>query len=116
MRSDAAYVPIDVNQLAERCTRTARFVRLTEIEGEATQIVARGSLPLRLEREASGRIALVAATDLDEWAEIIDPSGTLVGAKCRGGVDVLPIDCKHLDLLKEPHEKGNRSVTGTLRG
>jgi amino acid adenylation domain-containing protein len=53
-----------------------------------------------------GRITLLAATDLNEWIEIVDRSGTLGwGTVCRGGVDVLSIKCNHLDLFKEPHVK-----------
>ena len=51
-----------------------------------------------------GRIALVAATDLNDWVEIVDPSEKLGwGAICQGGVDVISIGCKHLELFKEPH-------------
>jgi thioesterase domain-containing protein/acyl carrier protein len=51
-----------------------------------------------------GRIVLVHATDLNDWMEIVDPSGTLGwGAICKGGVDVIQIGCKHLDLFKEPN-------------
>jgi acetoacetyl-CoA synthetase len=51
-----------------------------------------------------GRIVLVHASDLGDWMEIADPSGTCGwGEICKGGVDVIQIGCKHLDLFKEPH-------------
>ena len=51
-----------------------------------------------------GRIVLVHATDLDDWMDVADPSGTCGwGAICRGGVEVIPIGCKHLDLFKDPN-------------
>ena len=51
-----------------------------------------------------GRIVLVHATDLGDWMEVGDPSGTCGwGAICTKGVDIVTIQCRHLDLLKEPH-------------
>ncbi len=51
-----------------------------------------------------GRIVLVYATDLGDWMEVADPSGTCGwGAICSGGVDMIQIGCKHLDLFKEPN-------------
>ncbi len=51
-----------------------------------------------------GRIVLVHATDLGDWMEVADPSGTCGwGSICAGGVDIIHIDCRHLDLFKEPH-------------
>jgi acetoacetyl-CoA synthetase len=51
-----------------------------------------------------GRIVLVHATDLEDWMEVADPSGTCGwGTVCTGGVHIIPIDCRHLDLFKEPH-------------
>ncbi len=52
----------------------------------------------------AGRIVLVYATDLGDWMEVADPSGTCGwGAICKGGVDLIQIGCKHLDLFREPH-------------
>jgi amino acid adenylation domain-containing protein len=52
----------------------------------------------------SGRIVLVRATDLDDWIEVTDPTGTCGwGSICKGGVDIIPIACGHLDIFKEPH-------------
>jgi thioesterase domain-containing protein/acyl carrier protein len=52
----------------------------------------------------SGRIVLLRATDLDDWIEVADPAGTCGwGSICKGGVHVIPIACRHLDLIKEPH-------------
>ena len=51
-----------------------------------------------------GRIVLVHASDLGDWMEIADPSGTCGwGEICNGGVDVIRIGCKHLDLFREPN-------------
>ena len=52
----------------------------------------------------AGRIILVHASDLGDWMEIADPSGTCGwGEICKSGVDVVQIGCKHLELFKEPH-------------
>jgi thioesterase domain-containing protein len=51
-----------------------------------------------------GRIVLVHATDLGDWMEVADPSGTCGwSAICTQGVDIIPIGCRHLDLFQEPH-------------
>lgn len=51
-----------------------------------------------------GRIVLFRATDLDTWLEVADTSGTCGwGVICGGGVEVIPIDCGHMDILKEPN-------------
>jgi thioesterase domain-containing protein len=51
-----------------------------------------------------GRIVLLRATDLDDWLEVADPSGTCGwGSICRGGVDVISMTCRHLDVLRMPH-------------
>ncbi len=51
-----------------------------------------------------GRIVLVHATDLGDWMEIADPSGTCGwSAICTQGVDIIPIGCRHLDIFQEPH-------------
>ena len=51
-----------------------------------------------------GRIVLVHATDLGDWMEAADPTGTCGwGPICTRGVDIIPIGCRHLDLFKEPH-------------
>jgi amino acid adenylation domain-containing protein len=51
----------------------------------------------------SGKIVLFSATDLDDWTEVVDRSGTFGwGSVCEGGVDVVPMACHHLDLLKQP--------------
>jgi thioesterase domain-containing protein len=52
----------------------------------------------------SGRIVLIRAADLDDWVEIADLSGTCGWTSiCRGGVDVIPMDCRHLDIFAEPN-------------
>ncbi len=51
-----------------------------------------------------GRIVLIRADDLDDWVEAADPSGTCGwGSICKGGVEVVPMTCRHLDMFKEPH-------------
>jgi thioesterase domain-containing protein/acyl carrier protein len=50
----------------------------------------------------SGRIVLVQAKDFGNRKE--DPSGTNGWSSlCKGGVDVIRMDCRHLDLMNEPH-------------
>jgi amino acid adenylation domain-containing protein len=52
----------------------------------------------------SGRIVLIAATDRDDELELTDPSGACGwNSICKGGVDVIPVACRHLDFFKEPH-------------
>jgi thioesterase domain-containing protein len=51
-----------------------------------------------------GRVVLVRADNRDDWIEVVDSSGTSGwGSICEGGVDVIPMACHHLDILKEPH-------------
>lgn len=51
-----------------------------------------------------GRIVLIRADDLDDWVEVADASGTCGwGYICKGGVEVVPMTCRHLDMFKEPH-------------
>ena len=51
----------------------------------------------------SGRIALFKATDLGDWTKVADPSGTCGwSARCSGGVDVIPMACRHLEIFEEP--------------
>jgi amino acid adenylation domain-containing protein len=51
-----------------------------------------------------GRIVLLRASDLDDWLEVADRSGTCGwGTVCEGGVDVIPLGCRHLDIFKEPN-------------
>ena len=47
----------------------------------------------------SGRIVLVSATDLGDVRNVADGWRSI----CKGGVDVIPMACRHLDLIKEPH-------------
>ncbi|MBK7644928.1 MAG: amino acid adenylation domain-containing protein [Planctomycetes bacterium] len=52
----------------------------------------------------AGRIVLVHATDLEDWMEIADSSGTSGwGAVCEGGVELIKIGCRHLEMFKEPN-------------
>ena len=54
----------------------------------------------------SGRIVLVRAsgTDTDDWVEVSDPSETCGWTPiCKGGIDVIPMACRHSEILKEPH-------------
>jgi thioesterase domain-containing protein len=52
----------------------------------------------------SGRIVLVQAKDFRNPKEVTDPSDTNGwGSICKDGVDVIRMDCRHLDLVKEPH-------------
>jgi thioesterase domain-containing protein len=52
----------------------------------------------------SGRIVLLKATDLFDWMENADPSGTCGwGYICKDGVDIIPMACRHLDIFKEPN-------------
>jgi thioesterase domain-containing protein len=50
------------------------------------------------------RIVLVHATDIADYMEIADPSGTCGwGEVCAAGVDRIQITCNHHELLKEPN-------------
>jgi amino acid adenylation domain-containing protein len=50
----------------------------------------------------SGRIVFVRATDIRDGRWSADPSCGW-SSICKGGVDIIPMRCQHLDLLKEPH-------------
>jgi hypothetical protein len=52
-----------------------------------------------------GRIALLRATDLDSWLKVADPSGTW-GALCKQPVEVISMNCRHLDICKGPNVTG----------
>lgn len=52
-------------------------------------------------KDFSGRIVFVSATDLDLGDCRKDADGW--SFLCKGGVDVIPMACRHSDLLKEPH-------------
>jgi thioesterase domain-containing protein len=55
------------------------------------------------------RMLLVQATAPEgtvdrSWTEIADPSDPYGwGPICTGGIDVIRIECKHLELFQEPH-------------
>jgi amino acid adenylation domain-containing protein len=52
----------------------------------------------------SGRIVLLRATDISDWVEVVDRSGSNGwSSMCEGGADVISINCGHLDVFKEPH-------------
>jgi thioesterase domain-containing protein/acyl carrier protein len=81
-------------------------VPTTELERRLAETEARGLRAFHAHRPThfEGRLVLVQATDLGEWVEIADPSGTCGwGAICAGGVEIIPIGCEHLQLFKEPH-------------
>jgi thioesterase domain-containing protein/acyl carrier protein len=78
----------------------------TELERRLAETEARGlrAFHAHLPTPFEGRIVLVQATDLGDWVEIADPSGTCGwGAVCQGGVEIIHIGCEHLQLFKEPH-------------
>jgi amino acid adenylation domain-containing protein len=51
-----------------------------------------------------GHMTLVTATHQDEHANLFNPDGTFGwGTICEGGVEVIPIACRHLDFFNEPH-------------
>jgi len=52
-------------------------------------------------KDFSGRIVFVGATDLDLGDCRKDADGW--SSICKGGVDVIPMACRHLDFFKEPH-------------
>ncbi len=90
----------------------------TEIERRIAEITERSIRALGAHRPEMfpGRIVLVRATELDDWSEVADPSGTCAwNAICRGGVDVIPIACGHLDIFNEPHiTRLARDINGVL--
>jgi acetoacetyl-CoA synthetase len=78
----------------------------TEIERRIAEVTKHGLRASDAHRPKifSGRIVLVYATDLVDWMEVADPSGTYGwGAICKGGVDVIPMACAHLDFFNEPY-------------
>ncbi|MEQ1854026.1 MAG: thioesterase domain-containing protein, partial [Chthoniobacteraceae bacterium] len=100
-------------------SRVLRRLGLRAAEPEAPRPVPDSDLERRLARAQvlgkraflsyrpesfGGRIVLVQATDLADWTEVADPSGTCGWGKiCEGGVELIQIGCKHLDLFKEPN-------------
>jgi acetoacetyl-CoA synthetase len=78
----------------------------TEIDRRIAEVTKHGIRALDTYRPKifSGRIVFVYATNLADWMEVTDPSGTYGwGAICEGGVDVIPMTCAHLDFFNEPH-------------
>lgn len=80
----------------------------SDVERADAKIIELGTHALRSYRPDPfhQRIVLVQATILENrnWTEIIDRSGTSGwSAICTGGVDLIPISCKHADLFTEPH-------------
>jgi pristinamycin I synthase-2 len=78
----------------------------TEIERRIAEVTKHCIRALDAHRQKifSGRIVLVSATHLADWMELADPSGTYGwGAICRGGVDIIPMACAHMDFFNEPH-------------
>jgi thioesterase domain-containing protein len=54
-------------------------------------------------RPYAGRVTVFRASRLIDWEEVRDPTNTCGwGPICRS-VDVVDIDCEHLELFKEPH-------------
>jgi amino acid adenylation domain-containing protein len=52
----------------------------------------------------TGQIVLLSATDRGDWTELADPDGAHGWRSiCTDGVHVIPVACRHLDLLKEPY-------------
>jgi thioesterase domain-containing protein len=81
----------------------ARPTPTTEFERRLQETETRGMRAFREYHPVpfEGRILLVHATDLGDWMETADPSGTCGwGAICTGGVDLIHIGCKHLDLFR----------------
>jgi thioesterase domain-containing protein/acyl carrier protein len=81
-------------------------VPATDLERRLEETERRGLRAFHAHRPTpfEGRVVLVQATDLGDWVEIADPSGTCGwGAICTGGVEIIPIGCEHLQLFKEPH-------------
>jgi len=79
--------------------------RKSEIERRIAKVSKHGLRAYHAHRPEvfSGRIVLVRANGLDpsDWDE---PSGTRGWSSiCKGGVDVIPMGCRHEDFLKEPH-------------
>jgi thioesterase domain-containing protein len=78
----------------------------TEIERRIAEVSEHCTRALDAHRPGiySGRITLVRATNLGDWMELAEPSGTGGwDSICNGGVDVIPIACGHLDMFNEPH-------------
>jgi thioesterase domain-containing protein len=81
------------------------FARLpkSEIERRIAEVFFQRLLEAHRPEVFPGRIVLVRATD-PGWIRIADPSGTNGWSSiCKGGVDIIPMACGHLDFFKEPH-------------
>jgi len=75
-------------------------------ERRISEISKAGLDALRVHRPEvfSGRMILLRATDLEDWMELTDSSGTCGWSSlCKGGVEVIAMDCRHSDVLKEPN-------------
>jgi amino acid adenylation domain-containing protein len=88
-----------VTDLAPASPQTGIERRIAEVAKHCV-----GALDAYYPKVFPGRIVLLRATDLDDWLEVADPSGTCGwGSICRGGVDVISMTCRHLDVLRMPH-------------
>ena len=108
-----------LNYVLMRVSRRLRgwFPALNRVSGEAN--TQESALEHRIRKTAehcknayftycpstySGRLAIIRTTDLDDWMEVKDKTGTLGwNALCTGDIDLVSIECRHLDLFKEPY-------------
>jgi amino acid adenylation domain-containing protein len=92
-----------------RCIQRLQFSRFrheSEIEQRIAEVTKRSLRAYYAHRPESfsGRIVVMRASDLGNWREIADPSGTCGWSSvCEGGVDIIPVACGHYDFFKEPH-------------
>jgi thioesterase domain-containing protein len=104
--------------VSERVRRRARRLafRVRELRGsttdpaldleqriEETSIRCTRAMSRYSAQRFPGRITVFRAARLIDWMEVHDPTNTCGwNALCKG-VEVLDIDCEHLDLFNEPH-------------
>lgn len=51
----------------------------------------------------AGVLRIIRATDLNEWSEAVDTTGTLGWSHvCSGPIDIIALKCRHSDVFREP--------------
>ncbi len=70
---------------------------------EQTSIRCERAMGRYLAQPFPGRLTIVRALQLIDWMEVHDPTGTCGWSSLCEGVDVIDINCEHLDLFNEPH-------------
>ncbi|MCX7890662.1 MAG: amino acid adenylation domain-containing protein, partial [Rhodobacteraceae bacterium] len=82
-----------------------RYLPQSEFQHRLTVAAAHGRRAFQtyVPSRYDGPITLIHATELAEWMEVVDDSGTAGWEGVTGRVDVIDMDCGHFDLLHEPY-------------